>query len=384
MHSAAALIMALAAAAPVMASPAPAPTPAPSQGEVKRAIEERAAACTFSGSAGYSSASKSKSSCSTIVLDALTVPAGKTLDLTDLPDDTTVIFEGTTTFEYSEWDGPLFAVSGTGIKVTGTSESASILDGQGASYWDGEGGSGGKTKPKFFQAHSLTDSTIELLTILNPPVQVFSIDDASDLTISYVTIDAKDGDSLGKNTDGFDVGSSTGVTIDHATVYNQDDCIAINSGTDITFSNGYCSGGHGLSIGSVGGRDDNTVETIVFESTTVIDSVNGLRIKTISGDTGTVKGVTYEDITLTSISKYGLIIEQNYDGGDLDGTATTGVPITDVTFKSVTGTVESSGYNYVVVCGSSSSCADFTVSSLSISGGKSYSSCENAPSGITC
>lgn len=48
-------------------------------------------------------------------------------------------------------------------------------------YWDGEGSNGGKTKPKFFQAHSLTDSLIEQLPILNPPLQVFSIYGASNL-----------------------------------------------------------------------------------------------------------------------------------------------------------------------------------------------------------
>ncbi|KAH8647375.1 BcPG4, endopolygalacturonase 4 [Xylariales sp. PMI_506] len=376
--------MALAAVAPILASPAPAPTAAPSPREVERAIEKRTATCKFTGSAGYSSASKSKASCSTIILDSLTVPAGVTLDMTDLPDSTVVIFEGTTTFEYEEWEGPLFAVSGTNIKVAGESSGTSILDGQGASYWDGDGSSGGKTKPKFFQAHDLTDSLIETLTILNPPVQVFSINGASNLELAYITIDASAGDSLGKNTDGFDVGESSDVTIEYATVYNQDDCIAINSGTNIIFKNGYCSGGHGLSIGSVGGRDDNTVDGVQFLTTTVIDSVNGLRIKTISGDTGEVTDVLYDDITLTSISKYGIIFEQNYDGGDLDGTATTGVPITDVTLKNVAGTVESSGYNIVVVCGSTSSCSSWTVSDVSITGGKTYGSCENAPSVLSC
>lgn len=115
-----------------LAAPAPAPTVAPSPREVERAIQARAATCTFSGSLGYSSASVSKSSCSTIILDTLTVPAGVTLDMTDLPDDTVVIFEGETTFEYEEWDGPLFAVSGTNIKVAGESADTSILNGNGA------------------------------------------------------------------------------------------------------------------------------------------------------------------------------------------------------------------------------------------------------------
>jgi hypothetical protein len=49
------------------------------------------------------------------------------------------------------------------------------------------------------------------------------------------------------NTDGFDVAGDD-VTIENSFVYNQDDCLAINRGTGITFKNNYCSGGHGISI----------------------------------------------------------------------------------------------------------------------------------------
>ena len=35
---------------------------------------------------------------------------------------------------------------------------------------------------------------------------------------------------------------------------NQDDCVAVTSGTNITVTGMTCSGGHGLSIGSVGGK----------------------------------------------------------------------------------------------------------------------------------
>lgn len=73
----------------VFASPAPRPTPAPSPGEVARSLHKRES-CTFSGDDGYSSASASKKDCATIVLSALTVPSGVTLDLTDLEDGTAV------------------------------------------------------------------------------------------------------------------------------------------------------------------------------------------------------------------------------------------------------------------------------------------------------
>ncbi|KAJ5301721.1 hypothetical protein PENANT_c002G11477 [Penicillium antarcticum] len=355
----------------------PAITEAPS-------LAKRASSCTFSGSSGAASASKSQKSCSTIVLSDVAVPSGTTLDLSDLEDDTTVIFEGETTWGYEEWDGPLLQIKGTGINVKGAS--GAKLNPDGSRWWDGEGGNGGVTKPKFFYAHDLSSSTITDLYIENTPVQAVSVNGCDGLTITDMTINNEAGDSAGgHNTDGFDIGSSSDVTITGATVYNQDDCVAINSGTGITFENGLCSGGHGLSIGSVGGRDDNTVETVTFKGSTVKNSVNGIRIKAKEDETGTIKSVTYSDITLESISDYGILIEQNYDGGDLDGgTPSTGIPITDLTIENITGTdaVDSDGYNIVIECGDGS-CSDWTWSDVAVTGGKTYS-CENVPSGASC
>ncbi|KAJ8107328.1 hypothetical protein ONZ43_g6768 [Nemania bipapillata] len=360
---------------------APAITPGPS---LDKALQKRAS-CTFSGSNGASSASKSQASCATIVLSNVAVPSGTTLDLSDLEDGTHVIFEGTTTWGYKEWSGPLLQIEGKDITITGAS--GSLLDADGSRWWDGEGSNGGKTKPKFFYAHDLTGaSSIVNLNIKNTPVQAVSINGCEGLTVTNMVIDNSAGDTAGgHNTDGFDIGSSSDVTITGAKVYNQDDCVAVNSGTDITFTGGLCSGGHGLSIGSVGGRSDNTVSNVVFSSSTVTKSVNGIRIKAVEGATGTISGVTYSGITLSSISGYGILIEQNYDGGDLHGSPTSGVPITGLTVKSITGSggVTSSGYNVVIVCGSGA-CSGWTWSGVSVSGGKTYASCQNVPSVAAC
>ena len=209
------------------------------------------ASCTFTT---LSAAVAGKKSCTTIILNGIAVTAGKTLDMTGLTKGTTVTFQGTTTFGYSEWEGPLISVSGTDITVNGASGHS--IDMNGAKWWDGKGSNGGKTKPKGFYAHSLTDSTITGLHIKNTPVQCYSVNGASNLKIINPVIDNSAGDTgaLGHNTDAFDVGSSTGVYISGANVKNQDDCLAINSGTDISFTGATCSGGHGISIGSVGGR----------------------------------------------------------------------------------------------------------------------------------
>ncbi|KAJ5733492.1 Endopolygalacturonase [Penicillium malachiteum] len=367
-------------AACVVASPVaePAITEAPK-------LAKRATSCTFSGSSGAASASASQKSCSTIILSDIAVPSGTTLELTDMEEDTTIIFEGETTWGYEEWDGPLLEISGTSITIEGATDA--YLNPDGSRWWDGEGSDGGVTKPKFFYAHDLTDSTITNLYIYNTPVQAVSIDNCDGLTITDMTINSEAGDSEGgANTDGFDIGSSTNVVITGAEVYNQDDCVAVNSGTDITFENGVCSGGHGLSIGSVGGRDDNTVDTVTFYNNEVKSSVNGIRIKAIEGDTGSITGVTYQEITLEDISGYGILIEQNYDGGDLDGgTPTSGIPITDLTLDNISGVdaVESGGYNIVIVCGSSG-CSDWTWTDVDVTGGSTYSDCENAPDDISC
>lgn len=71
-----------------MAAPMPMPTPGPDLSQAKAA--KRATSCTFSGSNGYSLASVSQKECATIVLSALTVPSGVTLDLSDLTTGTTV------------------------------------------------------------------------------------------------------------------------------------------------------------------------------------------------------------------------------------------------------------------------------------------------------
>jgi polygalacturonase len=113
---------------------------------------------------------------------------------------------------------------------------------------------------------------------------------------------------------------------------------AANIQQNITFTGGTCSGGHGLSIGSVGGRSNNVVKDVTISSSTITNSDNGVRIKTVSGATGSVSGVTYKDITLKNIAKYGIVIEQDYENGSPTGTPTTGVPITDLALSGIKGT----------------------------------------------
>ncbi|KAF7892411.1 uncharacterized protein EAF01_010491 [Botrytis porri] len=354
-------------------------------GSSLEALEKRVS-CTFTDA---DAAKAGKTGCTTITLSNIKVTGGHTLDLTGLNVGTKVIFEGLTSFGYSQWEGPLLSISGQDIVVSGAAGHS--LDGNGPQYWDGLGSNvkngKGKIKPKFFAAHSLTgSSTITGLHFVNAPVQCISIDSSDGLSLININIDNSAGDAgnLGHNTDGFDIGDSKNIFISGAIVKNQDDCVAINSGTNITFTGGNCSGGHGLSVGSVGGRSGtgaNVVSGVKFLSSTVSNSANGVRVKTVSGATGSVSGVTFQDITLVGITGVGIDVQQDYMNGKPTGIPTAGVPITGLTINNVHGTVASGGQDIYILC---ASCSGWTWTKPLITGGTEVKKCQGIPTGASC
>ncbi|KAH9105625.1 hypothetical protein AeMF1_018620, partial [Aphanomyces euteiches] len=104
------------------------PTEVPTKKPTPSSSAPTPAGCTLSGT--YVSGTD-VSSCSSVVISSLQVPAGVTLDLTKLKDGATVTFTGTTTFGTKLWEGPLILLRGTNLKVTGPG----TLNGQGEWYW---------------------------------------------------------------------------------------------------------------------------------------------------------------------------------------------------------------------------------------------------------
>lgn len=285
----------------------------------------------------------------------------------------------------------LIKVTGKGVTITGAEDH--VIDGNGGAWWDGQGSNGGVDKPDHFITLSkLTNSSVvSNLNIKNWPVHCFQVTGCSDLTISNINLDNSAGDapnaasggkSAAHNSDGFDIASSTNVLLTDSTVRNQDDCVAVTSGSGITVQNMDCDGGHGLSIGSIGGKSNNDVSNVVFQNSKISNSENGARIKTNSGTTGTVTNVTYSNIQLSGITTYGIDIQQDYLNGGPTGTPTNGVIINGVTMKDVTGTV-SGGKDYYILCGDGS-CSNFDFEGVSVAGG-SGDSCNFQPTGgFTC
>jgi len=191
-----------------------------------------------------------------------------------------------------------------------------------------------------------------------------------------LTVDDSQGDyannrskglAAGHNTDGFDVGSDN-VTIQNCTVHNQDDCLAINKGKNITFDRNTCIGGHGISIGSIG--SNVAVSGVIVSGNIITQSDQALRIKTVASATGSVvDNVTYSGNTAKGIRRFGVIIDQSYP--KTLGTPGTGTIISNVNFGSPFSNITvNSGANQVAVnCGSGSCIGTWNWYYLSAKGG---------------
>ncbi|KAF9118407.1 hypothetical protein BGX30_004591 [Mortierella sp. GBA39] len=235
--------------------------------------------------------------CTAITIQGpFTVPANKKIDLTGLKTGTTIKITGTITFAKGNLDvnNDLVTIGGTNINIDSTS---GTFNGSGPLYWDGKGGNGGVNKPKFIRLSKMSGS-ITGLKVIDSPVHTFAISGCNGLTLTNITVDNRGPKyALGHNTDAFDVGSSSGVTITGAKVYNNDDCLALNSGTNIAFNGNYCEGGHGISIGSI--KAGSVVDGVSIKGNTVVNSANAVRIKAYANATGgKVNNVTYSDITI--------------------------------------------------------------------------------------
>ncbi|KAJ6480427.1 glycosyl hydrolases family 28-domain-containing protein [Mycena sanguinolenta] len=321
--------------------------------------------------------------CTTIVVCNGNPLANSTLIITFAlapPDGASVSLTGAITFGFQEWAGPLMTVTGNDITFNGGGHE---LLGQGNLYWDGQGINGGVTKPDPMLRINMGGSFTNL-KLVNSPGRAIAIGGSS-LTVSEIDVDnsagsaanaMSDGEPAGANTDGFDV-SANDVTIESSTVANQDDCLAINKGTNIVFSGNTCSGGHGISVGSI--TSGVVVSNVQITGNTVTNSVNGLRIKTDATASGSsVTNVVYTNNKLSGISEFGVLIDQSYPS--TLGTPGTGVVIDGVTFSgSNTISVDSSAKRVEVNCGSTSSCdGTWNWAGLTATGGEE-GAVKNAP-----
>ncbi|XP_060534979.1 polygalacturonase-like [Cylas formicarius] len=341
----------------------------------------------------FSQVQSATENCKDIVIEDLLVPGGQTLNLRLSP-GTTIVVKGNITFEYFEWDGPLVQINGTNFTIRG--EPGHVWDGQGQSYWDGQG-EWGSTKPLFFNIMADGVSLFDTFFVLNTPRHTLVLSDSDRVTFTNWLIDDSAGDEsvappnkFGHNTDGFDLWNSTNIVLQDSTVRSQDDCVAIRCGSNYLVDNFFCHGGHGLSL-SVGFSNDsiklNTLTNVVIRNSVLELGENAIHIKThADGGEGLINNVTYEDIQFTGLTKYGINIQQNYRNLPAntpnDPTPKGNIPITNLHFLNVVGTVNDTAVPVYINC-AEGACSDWEFDDVSVAGLKE-NDCNFDPEGFQC
>ncbi|KAI9934007.1 hypothetical protein ASPWEDRAFT_126763 [Aspergillus wentii DTO 134E9] len=267
-----------------------------------------------------------------------------------------------------------------------------VIDGNGQDAWDKFAKDSDYARPTLLYIDGGNNLEISNFHIQNPPNVFISVKgDAANIAFSNLNLSAtSNSDNEPKNTDGFDIGASSYVTITNTTIVNDDDCVAFKPGSNyVTVRDVSCTGSHGISVGSMGKSNDDTIKNIYVQGATMINSTKAAGIKTYPTGNGhglsTVSNVTFTDFTVQGCD-YAIQIQSCY-GEDEDYCEKNpgNSKLTGVLFEKFSGTT--SDKNDPVTgnlnCGADGTCdvkvSDYTVKAPS---GDGKVLCGNTPSDI--
>ncbi|GIJ90493.1 hypothetical protein Asppvi_009448 [Aspergillus pseudoviridinutans] len=282
-----------------------------------------------------------------------------------------------------------------GLKLRSLTGSG-VIDANGQNAYDLFASNSSYKRPTLLYITGGSNIEVSGLRQKNPPNVFNSVNgNAENVIFTNLRMDATSKSANpAKNTDGFDIGASTYVTISSVNVSNDDDCVAFKPGCNYaTVENVTCTGSHGISVGSLGKSSADTVQNVYAHGITMINSSKAAGIKTYPSGNGhglsTVKNVTFSDFTVQGCD-YAFQIQSCYgESASYCASNPGNAVLQDIVVKGFSGTT-SSKYDPVVAnldCGADGTCgvsvSDFTVKAPS---GKATVQCANTPSnlGVTC
>ncbi|KAJ7116569.1 glycoside hydrolase family 28 protein [Mycena epipterygia] len=337
----------------------------------------------------------------------IVIPAGKTYAIRSTLSFTGCVncdFQIEGTLKMSDdldfWNGvsttfSINAITGATMRsVTGTG----VVDGNGVPYWTEFDADSSYARPTLVSITGASKSiTITNLRFKNPANVFHSVSGGStNILYENLRMDATStATAIAKNTDGFDVGASTFVTIRNTTVVNQDDCVALKPGSNFALVTGItCTGSHGLSVGSLGGGagSTDTVTNAFLGPATMINSAKAVGIKLWEGGSAhgvaTVTNVTWSDITVNNCD-YAVQIQSCYEAANTSNCISNTDKLTSVTFANFAGTT-STKFSPVVAninCAPAATC-DVVLTNFNVKppSGTAQVQCSNIDDalGVTC
>ncbi|KAB1218176.1 Polygalacturonase [Morella rubra] len=266
------------------------------------------------------------------------------------------------------------------IKVSGVSVYGGSLNANGARYWAcrraGRSCPAGSRSIGFLWSSNVMVSG---LTSINSQTVHVNVNSCYDVVLRNLKISAP---SSSPNTDGIHVQSSTGVTISSSIIKTGDDCISIGQGSrNLWIDHVDCGPGHGISIGSLGQQvNEDGVQNVTVTSSVFSRTLNGVRIKSWANPSnGYVRNVVFRNIIMKNVYNP-IIIDQKYcPSNNGCPSQSSGVKISQVTYKNIKGTSASPiAMNFI--CSSSSPCKGIKLQDIKLTynNGAATSSCSNA------
>ncbi|KAL0371477.1 UNVERIFIED_CONTAM: Exopolygalacturonase [Sesamum angustifolium] len=192
------------------------------------------------------------------------------------------------------------------VVVTG----GGTINGQGKNVWQYAGGDSPLPVSLVFQ--TVGNGKLHNLRFVDSMGFHSKVTDSHDISVEHLTITAP---ANSPNTDGIHLSSSKNVKITDCVIGTGDDCVSIGHGTlNTDIARITCGPGHGMSIGSLGKRVDETdLNGVRITNCTLTGTTNGVRIKTYHDSPQmTASDIVFQDIKLIDV-KNPIIIDQHYN-----------------------------------------------------------------------
>ncbi|KAK8499808.1 hypothetical protein V6N13_060874 [Hibiscus sabdariffa] len=256
------------------------------------------------------------------------------------------------------------------MKLTGKG----IIEGNGHKWWElpckPHRGPNGSSLPgpcdspamiRFFMSSNLVVSGIR---IQNSPQFHMKFDGCEGVLIEKLSISTP---KLSPNTDGIHIENTKSVGIYNSMISNGDDCISIGTGCSNVDINGVtCGPSHGISIGSLGVHNSQAcVSNITVRDVIIRESDNGVRIKTWQGGTGSVSGISFENIQMENVRNC-IIVDQYYCLSKECLNQTSAVHVTDIQYRNIKGTYDVRTPPIHFACSDTVACTNITMAEVEL------------------
>ncbi|EOA19709.1 hypothetical protein CARUB_v10003570mg [Capsella rubella] len=263
-----------------------------------------------------------------------------------------------------------YRVNGIALKGVG------VIDGRGQTWWDlpckphrqnvnKTALAGPCESPAALRFFMSSNVIVESLSIKNSPQVHLKFDGCNVVHINTLRIISP---SSSPNTDGIHIENSNSIEIYNSVISNGDDCVSIGTGSyDIDIRNLTCGpGGHGISIGSLGDKNSRAcVSNVTVRDSVIKFSDNGVRIKTWQGGSGSVSGVTFDNIHMDAV-RNPIIIDQYYCTAKSCANKTSAVFVNDIAYQSIKGTYDIRSPPMHFGCSNNVPCTNLTLSDIEL------------------